>query len=162
MLLRIEHDLIRFIKISLVLTVAFLVTSFKTAACPLQLPTSIISIKSYTLIVEIARTPASRNCGLSNRFELPENQGMLFVYPDLRHRTYWMKDTYFPLSIAFLDESGRINDLQKMSDVQSKTRYYSSEPAKYALEVNLGWYDDHGIGIGDVVDMDLLTEINLQ
>ena len=137
------------------LSLVLVIASVKTIACPLQLPTSTISIKGYTLTVEIASEPSARNCGLSNRFELPENHGMLFIYPNLRNRTFWMKDTYIPLSIAFLDESGRIINLQNMTPMQTEMRYYSSRPAKYALEVNRGWYEAHEIVIGDTVEMKL-------
>ena len=138
------------------------IVSVDTIACPFQLPTSTISIKGYNLTVEIASTPTARNCGLSNRFTLPKNRGMLFIYPNLRNRTFWMKDTYIPLSIAFLDESGRIINLQNMTPMQTEKRYYSSRPVKYALEVNQGWFDTHGIEIGDTVEMKLPIEINIR
>ena len=154
-MLRNWRYIIGFREIVLVLSFVLVIASVKTIACPLQLPTSTISIKGYTLTVEIASTPAARNCGLSNRFELPENHGMLFIYPNLRNRTFWMKDTYIPLSIAFLDESGRIVSLQNMTPEQTEKRYHSSRPAKYALEVNQGWYDAHEIVIGDTVEMKL-------
>jgi hypothetical protein len=73
-----------------------------------------------------------------------------------------MKDTYIPLSIAFLDESGRIINLQNMTPMQTEKRYYSSRPVKYALEVNQGWYDAHEIEIGDTVEMKLPMVINIQ
>jgi uncharacterized membrane protein (UPF0127 family) len=161
-LLRNWRYIIGFREIVIVLSFVLVIASVKTIACPLQLPTSTISIKGYTLTVEIASTPAARTCGLSNRFELPENHGMLFIYPNLRDRTFWMKDTYIPLSIAFLDESGRIINLQNMTPMQTDKRYYSSRPAKYAIEVNQGWYDAHEIVIGDTVEMKLPMVINIQ
>ena len=161
-LLRNWRYIIGFRKIALVLSFVLIIASVKTIACPLQLPTSTISIKGYTLTVELATTPTARNCGLSNRLELPENHGMLFIYPNLRDRTFWMKDNYIPLSIAFLDESGRIINLQNMTPMQTEKRYYSSQPVKYALEVNQGWYDAHEIEIGDTVEMKLPIVINIQ
>ena len=138
------------------------ILSVKTIACPLQLPTSTISIKGYTLTVELATTPAERSCGLSNRFKLPKNHGMLFISPDHHNWTLWMKDTYIPLSVAFLDDSGQIINLQNMTPMQTEKIYYSSQPVKYALEVNQGWFDAHQIEIGDTVEMKLPIEINIR
>ena len=66
--------------------------SVKTLACPLELPVATISIKGYMLIVELATTPTARGCGLSNRVKLPQNKGMLFIYPNLGPRTFWMSE----------------------------------------------------------------------
>lgn len=68
-------------------------------------------------------------------------------------RTFWMKDTWVPLSIAFLDEDGNIINIEIMSPDQTHERYHSRKPATYALEVNWGWFDKHGIEPGDRVEM---------
>ena len=64
-----------------------------------------------------------------------------------------MKDTRIPLSIAFLDDSGNIINIEIMSPNQTGKKYYSSKPALYALEVNQGWFRSHGIKTGDQVEM---------
>ena len=137
-------------------------SSGKTFACPLELPTATISIKGYTLTAELATTPAARACGLSHRDKLPKNHGILFVYPDLRPRSFWMKDTKIPLSIAFLDDSGQIFNIQDMTPTQTDRKYNSSRPASYALEVNLGWFSRHGIDVGDAVEMKLPVVLDLR
>jgi uncharacterized membrane protein (UPF0127 family) len=144
------------------LSFILVILSVKTIACPLQLSTSTISIKGYTLTVELATTPIARSCGLSNRVKLPKNHGMLFISPNLHNWTLWMKDTYIPLSVAFLDDSGQIINLQNMTPMQTEKIYYSSQPVKYALEVNQGWFDTHEIEIGDTVEMKLPIEINIR
>mgnify|MGYP003565007906 CR=1 FL=1 len=73
-----------------------------------------------------------------------------------------MKDTNIPLSIAFLDESGRIVNVQNMTPMQTEKRYYSSRPVKYALEVNQGWFDTLEIVIGDTVEMKLPIVFDIQ
>ncbi|MCB2147538.1 MAG: DUF192 domain-containing protein [Deltaproteobacteria bacterium] len=123
------------------------------SACPLELPTTVLSINGHDLVVELAATPPSRACGLSRRFALDENHGMLFVYPRSGPRTFWMKDTWIPLSIAFLDDSGTIINIEDMSPDQTQNRYRSNRPALFALEVNQGWYRLHGIKAGDKVEM---------
>jgi hypothetical protein len=133
-----------------------------TLACPLELPAATISIKSHTLTVELATTPKARSCGLSNRVKLPENHGMLFIYPIPGLRTFWMKDTHIPLSIAFLDDSGLILSIQHMTPMQTDERYRSLQPVRYALEVNQGWFAEHGIGVGDIVEMKLPVVIEIR
>ena len=144
------------------LLLILLALSIKTLACPLVLPTATISIKGCALTVELATTPAARACGLTHRDELPKNHGMLFIYPDLRPRSFWMKDTKIPLSIAFLDDSGQIFSIQDMTPIQTDKTYPSSRPAGYALEVNQGWFGRNGIDVGDVVEMKLPVVLDIR
>ncbi len=124
-------------------------------ACPYQLPRGMVTINGQVLSVEIAHTPDTRTCGLSNRQALVENTGMLFLFPDTRPRSFWMKDTFMPLSIAFLDEAGKILRIHDMQANQTRITYPSSEPARYALEVNQGWFNLHDIKPGDSVEFNL-------
>lgn len=126
-------------------------------ACPFTLPTSVITVKGYRLVVELAVTPRSRACGLSRRTGLDKDHGMLFVYPGAGMRTYWMKDTWIPLSIAFLDEAGKIINMETMAPDQTEIKYRSRRPAVYVLEVNRGWFRRHQINVGDRVGIDLHT-----
>ncbi len=146
--------------IALSFTVIFI--SVKTLACPLELPAATILIKGHRLAVELATTPKARVCGLSHRIKLPENHGMLFIYPTLGPRTFWMKDTHIPLSIAFIDDSGRILSIQPMTPMQTDERYRSPQPVRYSLEVNQGWFDRHGIGVGDFIEMKLPVVIEIK
>lgn len=123
------------------------------SACPFELPTASVSVNGHRLIVELAATHQSRACGLSRRLVLEDNHGMLFVYPGPDPRTFWMKDTWIPLSIAFLDDAGTIINIEMMSPGQTEERYYSRMPAVYALEVNQGWFRLHGIKAGDRVEI---------
>ena len=133
-----------------------------TIACPLKLPTRTIFIKGHKLTVELAFTPKSRSCGLSNRFELSENHGMLFVFPNAEVQTFWMKDTHIPLSIAFIDDSGKIANIEKMLPNRIDKLYRSYQPVKYALEVNQGWFNLHGIKAGDTAEINLPVTLNIQ
>ena len=136
--------------------------SVKTWACPLELPVATISIKDQTLAVELATTPKARVCGLSHRNKLFENHGMLFIYATLGPRTFWMKDTHIPLSIAFIDDSGRISNILRMTPNQTDERYRSLQPVRYALEVNQNWFVEHGIGVGDLVEMKLPVVLEIR
>ncbi len=86
------------------------------------------------------------------RTELGENSGMLFVYQEEQQRSFWMRDTLIPLSIAYIDADGRIVDIQDMQPLD-ETSHPSAEPAQYALEVNQGFFEEHGVQVGDRVEL---------
>lgn len=100
--------------------------------------------------VEIATTEQEREKGLMGRTALAEDHGMLFVFEREQPLNFWMKDTLIPLSIAFIDSSGRIVDIQDMQPLDT-TSHRSAEPARYALEVNQGFFSDNGIEVGNKV-----------
>lgn len=105
-----------------------------------------------TVVAEIARTADERAQGLKFRDELPAGTGMLFVFPDQGTRAFWMQDTYIPLDIAYIDASFRIVDIQQMEALSTDT-YPSASPFMYALEVPLGWFAEHGVGVGDSIEV---------
>lgn len=131
-------------------------------ACPYELPTAVVFIKGQGLSVELAFTPETRSCGLSNRFTLGENNGMLFLFPNSGKQTFWMKNTHIALSIAFMDDAGNIVMIHQMDADQTRVTYHSFHAVRYALEVNRGWFARHGIKIGDRVDMTLPTVLNIR
>lgn len=101
--------------------------------------------------VEIAATSEEHAQGLMGRSELCDNCGMLFIFDDDEYRTFWMKNTKIPLSIAFIDKNGIINDIQDMKPYQTFPTYSSKYPAKFALEVNQGWFKINNITTGSKV-----------
>lgn len=103
---------------------------------------------SDTVHAEVARTLEEREQGLMYREELPEKRGMFFVFPDLQVRSFWMKNTFIPLDIAYLDAELRILDIQPM-EPETTDPHPSAEPAMFALEVPLGWFAKMGISVGD-------------
>jgi uncharacterized protein len=130
--------------------------------CPFELPTVQVVVKGHELTIELATTPEARSCGLSLRDSLPENRGMLFVYAEPEILTFWMKNTRIPLSIAFIEAAGRIVSIQKMNPFPLTTVYASPVPALYALEVNQGWFEENGLGVGDVVEFNLPITLNIK
>jgi uncharacterized membrane protein (UPF0127 family) len=104
--------------------------------------------------VEVADDIFERARGLMYRTALGEDGGMLFVYPDERELSYWMKNTLIPLSIAYIDSEGRITDILDMKPLDDRPPHYvSSEPVQYALEVNQGFFEKRGVKVGDRVDL---------
>lgn len=110
-----------------------------------------IRVAGQRIMVEIAQTEAERQRGLMHRESLPPDQGMLFVYPEERPLGFWMKNTLIPLDIAYIDREGRIVDIQHMEPLDERT-YPSRRPAMYALEMNQGWFEAHGVEVGDRVE----------
>lgn len=111
-----------------------------------------IRVGNAYLVVEVARTPEARQLGLMYRQRLPEDMGMLFVFDTVGIYTFWMKDTYIPLSIAFITADGRIVDIQDMEPL-SLELHFPSQPIRFALEVNRNWFTRHDVKIGDTVYM---------
>ncbi len=101
--------------------------------------------------VEIALTDNERQQGLMFRQSLGKNSGMLFVFSFEQYQSFWMKNTYVPLSIAYIDKSGRIIDIQNMKPLDTAISYPSKKKAMYALEVNMGWFKENGITEGSEV-----------
>jgi uncharacterized membrane protein (UPF0127 family) len=130
-------------------------------SCPLELPKVIASIAGHELTIELATKPEERTCGLSHRKSLPQNQGMLFVYAEPEILTFWMKDTHIPLSIAFIDPNNRIISIQKMYPLSVRSHYKSPSLAIYALEVNQGWFEENGVGVGDALEFNLPITLNI-
>lgn len=106
------------------------------------------------IYAEIADNNLEREKGLMGRNFLAQNRGMLFIFDSEAPQSFWMKNTLFPLDIAFMSEEGKIMDIKENfqpceSDICET--YISRAPAKYALEINAGLFRKHGVSIGDFV-----------
>jgi len=133
------------------LRVAFLVAVL--AAAPAQaapLSTIDLTINGNRLVAEIASTEATRSYGLMNRFSLQPDHGMLFVFSEPQPLVFWMKNTYVPLSIAFIGADGRIVNIEDMAP-RTEVTHPSRGLALYALEMKKGWFAERGIRPGDAV-----------
>lgn len=104
------------------------------------------------LDIEIADHEAERMRGLMDRFSLPENAGMLFVFQDEEPRSFWMKNTFISLDIMYINSNKEIVSIQKYTQPQTITSIPSEKPAKYVLEVNAGFSDKLGIKPGDKIE----------
>ena len=111
------------------------------------------------LQVEIADSQLKREYGLMDRRSLRPNGGMLFKFPHPHYLSFWMKDTYIPLDIAFLDDDGRVLQIEQMNPLS--TRAVSSQHiCRYALEVNKDWFGKNKITIGSLIIGEGLTHRN--
>ncbi|MBN2536968.1 DUF192 domain-containing protein [candidate division WOR-3 bacterium] len=100
---------------------------------------------------EVVRTAESRTRGLMFRQALAPDSGMLFVFDSASVQQFWMKNTWIPLDIAFIESSGVITDILQMATLDTVTPYRSSRPVLYALETNQGWFVARGIRPGDTL-----------
>jgi len=99
---------------------------------------------------EIAQTAEERSQGLMFRKSLNDGDGMLFVFERDEVLSFWMKNTYIPLSIAFITSDGRIIEIKDMYP-HDENPVVSSRSARYALEVPQGWFSRAGVRAGDIV-----------
>lgn len=114
---------------------------------PQSLPISKIQVGPHAVSAEVALTPEQRSLGLMYRFSLPADHGMLFVFPEPQPLGFWMRNTYIPLSIAFIAADGRIVNITDMAP-RDESSYPSNGPALYALEMRKGWFAEKGVGPG--------------
>ncbi|WP_462383546.1 DUF192 domain-containing protein [Pseudomonas sp. Marseille-QA0892] len=110
-----------------------------------------LKIGDAVLHVEVAADPQARQLGLMYRKSLPADQGMLFRFGQAGIQCLWMKNTFIPLTAAFLDEEGAVVDLIDLEPESLETRC-TKAPALYAIEANQGWFDKHEIRPGAVVE----------
>ncbi|TGM56979.1 DUF192 domain-containing protein [Leptospira adleri] len=122
----------------------FLAVSYNVSSRDIEKIT--IYVDEHPLRVEVVNTPSDRARGLMYRKSMGENEGMLFVFSEPDYLSFWMKNTWIPLSIAYFNRDKRITDIHNMKPNQTKELYHSSEKVLYALEVNQGWFAKRNIG----------------
>lgn len=109
-----------------------------------------IQINNKSIQVETASTAQEREIGLMYRKKLPADSGMLFKFDKDAPVCMWMKNTYIPLSVAFIDKNGQIINIEDMAPL-TENIHCSRRPARYALEMNQGWFQRQKIKNGDKV-----------
>ena len=132
------------------LFVAMIVALPIGARTVVELQTVPLTINGHKITAEVAQTNEQVTTGLMYRFSLKPDHGMVFVFDRSEPRAFWMKNTFIPLSIAFVDGKGRILNIEDMAP-QTETTHWSKGPAQYALEMRKGWFREHGVGPGDTV-----------
>ena len=117
------------------------------AALAQGLPVTELRAGMHLIRAEVASDFSTRARGLMHRKGLAPNAGMLFVFDGPSQQCMWMKNTYIPLSVAFLDEQGTIINIADMQPHSEQT-HCSARPALYALEMTQGWFAERGIKAG--------------
>jgi len=123
------------------------------------LPTVTFELGGVEVDIEIANTPVEQAQGLMYRTTMPENHGMLFVNREPRYLSFWMKNTRLALSIAYIRDDLVIGNILKMKpqvgEYEPSERYHSKYKSLYALEMNQGWFEEHGVKAGDKINLPL-------
>jgi len=128
---------------------AFAIIAHSQLANP-RLPTVELEIGIHLIRAEVAADPGTRATGLMYRQALGRNEGMLFVSNERSKECFWMKNTRIPLSIAFLADDGRIINIAEMAPYD-ETSHCATEPVRFALEMEKGWFARRGISAGQRV-----------
>jgi uncharacterized membrane protein (UPF0127 family) len=114
------------------------------------LPAVALNAGIHVIQAEVAGTPVTRQQGLMRRKAMAQGAGMLFVFDHSEGHCMWMKNTLIPLSVAFIDDRGQIVNIADMQPLD-ETTHCASRPARYALEMNQGWFRKRGIVAGAAI-----------
>ena len=112
-----------------------------------ELPRVPLTAGMYRIDAQVAQTPQSREIGLMFRREMPQQEGMLFVFSVPSEQCFWMKNTLLPLTAAFVADDGTIVNLADMAP-QTTNSHCSAKPVRFVLEMNQGWFAHKGLKAG--------------
>jgi uncharacterized membrane protein (UPF0127 family) len=112
-----------------------------------RLPRVKLSAGMHVIDAQVAATAEQRMTGLMHRKDMPQHEGMLFVFESPSEQCFWMKDTLLPLAIAFVADDGTIVNIDEMKP-QTLDSHCSQKPVRYVLEMNSGWFAKKGIKPG--------------
>jgi uncharacterized protein len=128
-------------------TVIFLALACIAGAARAELPATQLAVGMYIIRAEVADSMGTRMEGLMHRKSMPQGAGMVFVFDETALHCMWMKNTLIPLSVAFIDEGGNIVNIADMQP-QTEDSHCAARPARFALEMNKGWFAQRGIKAG--------------
>jgi uncharacterized membrane protein (UPF0127 family) len=135
-------------KILSILFVCALVSAAQAQGSPQRdLPRTKISAGMYLIDTQVAATPEQREIGLMFRQQMPQGEGMLFVFERPGEQCFWMKNTILPLTAAFVADDGTIVNLEDMKP-QTTDSHCSAKPVRFVLEMNQGWFQKKGLKAG--------------
>ncbi len=114
---------------------------------PQKLPAITLTAGMHQIRAEVARTDLQRQIGLMHRSAMPASEGILFIFEQPGVQCFWMRNTLIPLSAAFLDDEGRIVNIEDMKP-QTEDSHCSRKPVRFVLEMNQGWFAKKGLSAG--------------
>lgn len=113
----------------------------------LQLPRITLNAGMHLIQTQVAQDFDQRQTGLMWRKEMPQNEGMLFVFEQAGVQCFWMRNTILPLTAAFVADDGTIVNLEDMKPM-SDDSHCSKKPVRFVLEMNQGWFAKRNIQAG--------------
>ena len=126
---------------------AILLSFAAAPALAQELPVVQLSAGMHSIRAEVAAESSTRMRGLMQRASMPANSGMLFIFDEPALHCMWMKNTLIPLSVAFLDDAGTVINIADMQP-HSEQSHCAARQARYALEMNRGWFAQRGVKPG--------------
>jgi len=117
------------------------------AQVPQDLPTIKLGAGIHNIRAQVARTDEQHTVGLMHRPTMPQNDGMLFIFPQATQQCFWMKNTLLPLSAAFVTDDGTVVNIEDMKP-ETLDSHCSKKPVRFVLEMNQGWFTKRGIKPG--------------
>ena len=146
--------IIQFVRLAATATLLSLLAATLPAnaqdAPQLNLPRIKLSAGMHLMDVQLAMTGEQRQIGLMFRKDMPQHEGMLFVFEQPTVQCFWMKNTILPMTAAFVADDGTIVNLADMKP-QTTDSHCSAKPVRYVLEMNLGWFKHRGIKPGSKI-----------
>lgn len=130
-----------------------LISSFLALAAYAQgapqttLPRIKLQAGMFQIDAQVAQTQEQRSIGLMYRSEMPQHEGMLFVFDQPATQCFWMKNTLLPLTAAFVADDGTIVNLVDMKP-QTTDSHCSEKPVRFVLEMHQGWFAKKGLKAG--------------
>ena len=137
---------LKFLRPLLLITLAGI--ALQVRAQMLEIP---LTIAGHKLTAEVAATDPERMQGLMHRRMMPEHRGMVFVFTSVSRHAMWMENTFIPLSVAFIDSDGIITNIEDMKP-HTRDSHPATQPVRYALEMNVGWFARRGIKAGAKIE----------
>lgn len=116
-----------------------------------KLPQIKLWLKDKELLAEVATTPEQLMTGMMFRKEIGENEGMLFVFQNPHRASFYMKNTFVPLSIAYINPDGVIMEIYDLQPLNETSVTATNENIQFALEVKQGWFKENNITAGTVI-----------
>ncbi|MEN9587032.1 MAG: hypothetical protein RIT15_607 [Pseudomonadota bacterium] len=131
--------------ISILITIASFASYAQAPQTHLQ--RAVLSLGMFQIDAQIAQTPEERQIGLMFRAQMPQAEGMIFIFEEPSKQCFWMKNTILPLTAAFIADDGTILNLADMKPQTTET-HCSAKPVRFVLEMNQGWFAKKGIKAG--------------
>ena len=120
----------------------------------MNLPRVTLTAGMHRIDAQVAQTHEQRATGLMFRKEMPQHEGMLFVFEQPTKQCFWMMNTFLPLTAAFIADDGTVVNLADMKP-QSTDSHCSEKPVRYVLEMNQGWFAKKGLAAGSKLSSEI-------
>jgi uncharacterized membrane protein (UPF0127 family) len=135
------------------IAIAFMLNPVSITAAHAQqkFPSTTLTAGMYVIHAEVAASPAEREQGLMFRKQLGQNEGMVFIFDSPAGVCMWMKNTLLPLSVAFIDNEGKIINIEEMLP-ETTNNHCGNKPVRYALEMNKEWFKRKNIQPGSSIE----------